>query len=85
MQPALIFLEAPAKDYLTLAELVTWLGVKDARTARRHMRLGHIPAGKPRAGGKRILWGRVEAAIAKWNLDNLDRYEAKNETQEVAK
>ena len=74
MHHHLTYLPCPASDYLTLSELAVWLGL-DRKTVRKHIQAGNIPQGKVRAGGTRLYWGQVEAAIAKWNMDNLDRYE----------
>jgi hypothetical protein len=68
-------LPAPAADYLTLEELAIWLNLKDGKTVRRYIRRGHIEKGRPIGDGKRLYWSKLASAIAKYKLDNLDRYE----------
>lgn len=75
MQPTFAYLPAPALEYLSTEQLVKWLELRDAKVLRRHIKLGHIPEGKTRCGGKRLYWDKTAAAIAKWSLDNLERYQ----------
>jgi hypothetical protein len=73
MLPSLVTLPAPDREYLDSDELARWLDI-DVKTLRKYVREKVMPSGKPRLGGKQRVWTREVAAVCKWIVDNLDRF-----------
>lgn len=78
MPPNLEYLPAPAIGYLTKSQLADWLGI-DEDELTRQIEAGRVPRGTVRPGKKRPTWTSLEAAVSKWTLDHLDRFESKGE------
>lgn len=68
-------LPQPATEYLTQTALAVWLDL-DPRTVRRLLEAGRLPAGRLRPLEKRRFWTREDAAVAKWLVENSQRFGA---------
>jgi hypothetical protein len=78
----LVFLEAPALDWLDQAAMAAWLDL-DVRTLRKYVRQGVFQKPKRRKGEKHVGWDRTDGALMKWRLHNDDRFEGGDDAATV--
>lgn len=65
---SMIFLEAPALDWLGVSDMAAWLGTNERTVRRLTGRL--LPRPGKRAGQKTPGWTKLQAAISKWRYEH---------------